>query len=217
MKMSDLVKKNNSKKKYISYLILLFGFIFQLIYLYQFDDYFDDWNFFYTVDPNISNSQTWQRHYFGDRGDGAILKEAFPWNFSYFTKYFLKFTEYTIETTHYFLLLFSALSYFLFYKFINLILKDFKFIFLASVIFATNLFLLRELNSLRPHSVVMLLSLLSNYLFILIFIKNKKKIRNFIFYIMSTFSMLSFWPHSLALLGGHFIFLLIIFLKKKKF
>lgn len=216
MKMSDLVKKNNSKKKYISYLILLLGFIFQLIYLYQFNDYFDDWNFFYTVDPNISNSQTWQRHYFGDRGDGTILKEAFPWNFSYFTKYFLKFTEYTIETTHYFLLLFSALSYFLFYKFINLILKDFKFIFLASVIFATNLFLLRELNSLRPHSVVMLFSLLSNYLFILIFIKNKKKIRNFIFYIMSTFSMLSFWPHSLALLGGHFIFLLIIFLKKKK-
>ena len=89
--MSDLVKKNNSKKKYISYLILLLGFIFQLIYLYQFDDYFDDWNFFYTVDPNISNSQTWQRHYFGDRGDGAILKEAFPWNFSYFTKYFLKY------------------------------------------------------------------------------------------------------------------------------
>lgn len=27
--------------------------------------------------------------------------------------------------------------------------------------------------------------------------------------------MLSFWPHSLALLGGHFIFLLIIFFKKK--
>ena len=74
------------------------------------DDYFDDWNFFYTVDPNISNSQTWQRHYFGDRGDGAILKEAFPWNFSYFTKYFLKFTEYTIETTHYFLLLFVNAS-----------------------------------------------------------------------------------------------------------
>ena len=215
MMMSNLFKKNYSNKKYISYLIFFIGFIFQLIYLYQFDDYYDDWNFFYTVDPNVTNSQTWQRHYLGDRGDGGILKEAFPWNFSYFTKYFLKFTEYTIETTHYFLLLFSALSYFFFFKFINLISKDFKFIFLASVIFATNLFLIRELNSLRPHSAVIFFSLLSNYLFILIFIKNKKKILNYIFYIISTFCMLSFWPHSLALLGGHFIFLFIIFLKKK--
>jgi hypothetical protein len=67
---------------------------------------------------------------------------------------------------------------------LNEAFKDFKVIFLASVIFATNLFLLRELNSLRPHSVVMLLSLLSNYLFILIFIKNKKKIINYIYYII---------------------------------
>jgi hypothetical protein len=213
----NLLKKNNSNSKYISYLVFFLGFILQLIYLHQFDDYFDDWNFFYTVDPNISNSQTWQRHYYGDRGEGVILREAFPWNFSYLTKYFLKFTGYTIENTHYFLLLFSVFSIFFFYKFINLILKDFKFLFLASILFATNLFLIRELNSLRPHSAVMFLSLLSNYFFILIFIKNKKKTLTFILYIISTFCMLSLWPHSLALLGGHFIFLLIIFLKKKNF
>jgi len=213
----NLLKKNSFSKKYISYFIIFIGFLFQLFYIYQFDDYFDDWNFFYTVDPNISNTQTWQRHYFGDRGEGTFLREAFPWNFTYFTKYFLKFTGYTIEATHYFLLLFSALSYFLFYKFINLIFKDYKFIFLASILFASNLFVLRELNSLRPHSVVLFLSFLSNYFFIIIFIKNKRKNKNFIFYIISTFCMLSFWPHTLALLGGHFVFLLIIFFKKKKF
>ena len=133
MMMPNLFKKNNFNKKYISYLIIFIGLILQLIYLYQFDDYYDDWNFFYTVDPNISNAQTWQRHYFGDRGDGGILKEAFPWNFSYIAKYFLKFTEYTIEATHYFLLFFSALSYFFFYKFIKLISK--YYIYILFVIF----------------------------------------------------------------------------------
>ena len=110
----NLLKKNNSNSKYISYLVFFIGFILQLIYLHQFDDYFDDWNFFYSVDPNISNSDTWQRHYYGDRGEGVILREAFPWNFSYLTKYFLKFTGYTIENTHYFLLLFSVFSIFFF-------------------------------------------------------------------------------------------------------
>jgi len=205
--------QNNLNKKYICYSIFFIGLALQLIYLFQFDDYFDDWNFFYTVDPNISDSETWQRHYFGNRGDG-ILKEAFPWNFTYFTKYVLKFTGYTIEYTHYFLFLFSVFSYFIFYKIANLILKDFKFIFFASILFITNLFLIRELNSFRPHSLVMLLSLLSNYFFILIFIKDQNKKINFIFYIISTLLMLSFWPHSLALLGGHFAFLFIIYVKK---
>lgn len=211
-----LLNKQFFKTNFFYTLIFFFWILLHITYLVQFDDYFDDWNFFFTVDPSITNNQTWQRHYFGDRGDGGILKEAFPWNFSYIAKYFLKFTEYTIEATHYFLLFFSALSYFFFYKFIKLISKDYKFILLASIIFATNLFLIRELNSLRPHSAVMLLSLLSNYLFISIFIKNKRKISNFIFYIIFTICMLSLWPHSLALLVGHFVFLLIFFLKKKK-
>lgn len=202
-------------KKYICYLLLLIGLSFHLIYLFQFDDYFDDWNFFFTVDSNISNSETWQRHYFGDRGDGGILKEAFPWNFTYLTKYILKFIGYSIENTHYFIFLFTVFSYFIFYKFTNLILKDFKFIFLTIILLITNLFLIRELNSFRPHSLVLCMSLLSNYFFILIFIKKQNKNINFIFYIVSTLIMLSFWPHSLALLGGHIFFLLIIYLKKK--
>ena len=196
------------------YVIVAVGILIQLLYLFQFNDYFDDWNFFYTVNPNISNSETWQRHYFGDRGDGT-LREAFPWNFTYFTKYALKLVGYSIESTHYFLLLFSLFSYFLFYKVVALISKDFKFIILVFILFATNLFLIRELNSFRPHSVTIFLSLLSNYFFILIFIKNNNKKKYFFIYIISTLMMLSFWPHALALFCGHCIFLLISFIKKK--
>ena len=213
MKIS-LFNQNKFNKKYVCYSLIFIGLALHLIYLFQFDDYFDDWNFFFTVDSNISDSETWQRHYFGSRGDGSILKEAFPWNFTYFTKYVLKFIGYSVENTHYFIFLFSVFSYFVFYKIVNLIFKDFKFIFIVTVLFITNLFLIRELNSFRPHSLVMLMSLLSNYFFILIFIKNQNTNINFIFYIISTLLMLSFWPHSLALLGGHFSFLFIIYLKK---
>ena len=62
-------------------IIVLFFFILfsslSFLYLNSFDDYYDDWNFFYTVDANITNEENWQRHYHGDRGDG-ILKEAYP-------------------------------------------------------------------------------------------------------------------------------------------
>ena len=209
----NIIFQNEFNKK-IFYLIIVIGILLQLLYLFQFNDYYDDWNFFYTVDPNISNAETWQRHYFGDRGDG-ILKEAFPWNFTYFTKYILKFIGYTIEHTHYFLLFFSILSYCLFYKIASLISKDFKLINLILILFTTNLFLIRELNSFRPHSVTMFLSFLSIYFFILIFIKNKDKKKYFFIYIISTLLMLSFWPHTLALFSGHCIFLLIYFIKKK--
>ena len=110
----DIISQNNLNK-IIFYLVITIGIFLHLFYLFEFSDYYDDWNFFFTVDPNISNSETWQRHYYGDRGDG-ILKEAFPWNFTYFTKYILKFIGYTVEKTHYFLLFFSIISYYFFYK-----------------------------------------------------------------------------------------------------
>ena len=111
----NIISQNRINKN-IFYLIIFIGILLQLLYLFQFNDYYDDWNFFYTVDPNVSNEETWLRHYYGDRGDreDGIIREAFPWSFTYFTKYNLKFIGYTIEKTHYFLLFFSILSYYFF-------------------------------------------------------------------------------------------------------
>ena len=204
---------NYIKSKTI-YIIIFIGIFLKVLYIIQFGDYYDDWNFFYTVDPHQSNAETWQRHYFGDRGDG-ILREAFPWNFTYFTKYILKLIGYTIESTHYFLLSFSILSFFMFYKICNLISKDLRFTILALTLFATNLYLIRELNSFRPHSLTILLSLINNYFFILIFIKNKIKKKLVYGYIISTLLLLSFWPQNFAIFAGHCIFLFLLFLKKK--
>ena len=84
-----------SNKKLIIYLILLFGVALKILYVYQFDDYYDDWNFLYTVDPNISNEETWKR-YFGDRGDW-FLPEDFPYYFAFLVKFFLKIVGYSVE------------------------------------------------------------------------------------------------------------------------
>ena len=210
----DIISQNNLNK-IIFYLVITIGIFLHLFYLFEFSDYYDDWNFFFTVDPNISNSETWQRHYYGDRGDG-VLKEAFPWNFTYFTKYILKFIGYTVEKTHYFLLFFSIISYYFFYKVTSLFSKNIKFLNLIFILFATNLFLIREFNSFRPHSLTIFLSFLSIYFFILFFINNINKKKYYFAYIISTLLMLSFWPHTLALFGGQCIFILICFFVKKK-
>ena len=212
----SLFKKKIFLYKSLFISIFFFGILLHVFYLYQFDDYYDDWNFFYTVDPNTTNKQTWERHYFGDRGEG-FLKEAYPWNFTYLTKYFLKVFGYTIETTHYLILIFSACSYLIFFKLINLISKNYKFIILTLILFSTNLFLIRELNSFRPHSLVLMLSLLSNYYFIKIYILKKKKIIDYFGYTFFTLGMLSFWPHTAALLAGHLFFLFITNIKNNNY
>ena len=138
MKIKYIIKEKLKKSKKIN--ILINNFVpyryiavkakSSCLYLYSFDDYFDHWNFFYTVDSNISNQETWQRHYHGDKGD-YFMREAFPWVFTYFTKYVLKFIGYSVENTHYFLLSFSIISIFIFYKLSDFLSKDFNIIITA--------------------------------------------------------------------------------------
>jgi len=182
--------------------ILFFFILFSLLsylYLNLFDDYYDDWNFFFTIDANITDKENWQRHYHGDRGDGGILKEAYPWVFTYITKYLLKIIGYSVENTHYFLLFFSILSIITFYNLSSLIVDNVKFKIIVLALFSLNLFLIRELNSFRPHSPTLFLSLVSSYYYIKYFLLKLKEKRNLIIYFISTLSMLTLWPQSVAI------------------
>ena len=213
--------KNNvefSKKINHRYTILCISIIFIILnclYLNSYDDYYDDWNFFYTVDSNINDQETWQRHYGGDRGD-YILREAYPWVFTYFIKYILKFIGYSVENTHYILLSFSILSVFAFYKLSSLLSKDFKFKIIVMILFCLNLFLIRELNSFRPHSPTLFLSLVSSYFYIKIFVQNLVSKKNYFIYFLTTFLMITIWPQSLAIFAGQIAFSIIFFSYSKK-
>ena len=107
------------------------------------------------------------------------------------------------------------MSLFLIYKFCDLISNNFKLKILILILFSTNLFLIRELNSFRPHSLSIFLSILSSYFFILIFLQNKTQLKYLSIYIISTFFVLTIWPQNLAFFAGHCLFLFFIFLKKR--
>ena len=200
-------------------IIILFFFILfsslSYLYLNSFDDYYDDWNFFFTVDANITDEENWQRHYHGDRGDGSILKEAYPWVFTYITKYLLKIIGYSVENTHYFLLFFSILSIITFYNLSSLVKNTIRFKIIVLILFSLNLFLIRELNSFRPHSPTLFFSLLSSFFYIKFFVLKLKEKKNLVIYLLSTFAMLTLWPQSVAIFVGQIIFA-IIFLDLKK-
>ncbi len=209
----QFLNKNNHRT--IILFIFLIFVILNCFYLHSFDDYFDDWNFFYTVDSNISDQQTWQRHYHGNKED-YIMREAFPWVFTYFIKYLLKFFGYSVENTHYILLSFSIISIFAYYKLSHFLSKDYNFKIIVLILFSLNLFLIRELNSFRPHSPTLFFSLVSSYYFIKIFIKNSFSKKNYFIYFLSTFLMLTLWPQSLAFFAGQIVFAFIFFSNFKR-
>ena len=202
-----------TNKKLIIYLILLLGAALKILYVYQFDDYYDDWNFLYTVDPNISNEETWKR-YFGDRGDW-FLPEDFPYYFAFIVKFFLKIVGYSVENTHFFLLFFSIGSFFVFMKICDLFSKDSNFKILAVFLLITNIFLTRELNALRPHALTNFFGLLSLYYFILIYLKNKNSYKNIIIFIFITLFFLSIWPLNLTLFAGQCAYILKLCIERK--
>ena len=214
--MKKIVNKNLfSDKKFLLFSIILLGIFLKIYYVYQFDDYFDDWNFLYTVDPNISNEQTWKR-YFGDRGEW-FLPEDFPYYFAFTTKYFLKVVGYSVENAHFFLLFFSIGSFFIFIKLCRIFSDDYKFILIAILLLITNIFLTRELNSLRPHALSQFFCLTSLYYYILIYIKNKRSFKNNFLFILTTLYLLSIWPLNLAFFAGQCVYLLKVMIDDKKY
>ena len=209
-------------KRFILYFILFVGAFLRILYFHQFDDYYDDWNFFFTVDPNISNEITWVR-YFGDRrealgylpSDWSKVGEDFPYYFAFLTKFILSIIGYSVENAHLFLLIFSIGSFFIIIKICDLIIKDINFKILVLVLIATNIFLIREPNALRPHALSIFFTLLSLYYFILIYLENKVSYKNIILFCTVTLFFMSIWPLNLAFFGGQCCFLIKIYFNKK--
>ena len=69
--------EKNNKYFIFTTITIIIGFLARYLYFVQLDGWFDEWNMFYTVDPSLTNDETWKR-YFGDRGDGGHLPEYYP-------------------------------------------------------------------------------------------------------------------------------------------
>ena len=110
----------------------------------------------------------------------------------------LKIFGYSVEKAHFFVLFFSIGSFFILTKICDLVTSDTKFKILTLFLFATNVYLIKDLNALRPHSLSIFLTLISTYYFILIYFKNNKSYKNLLIYCITTLSFLLIWPLNLA-------------------
>lgn len=175
-------------------------------YFYHLDSWFDEWNMFFTVDPNISNEETWRR-FFGYRGDDYLLPEYYPPINAFALKYFLKFTGYYIENARIYSLIFGCLSPILVHV-LYVSIGGNKKNYLALFLFSINLFLIWQSNEIRPHALVVFLSLLNIILFIHL-INKKLNILFIIIYIGISVLTLSSWPFTLTIFFGKTLYILI--------
>ena len=126
----------------------------------------------------------------------------------------LKIFGYSVEKAHFFVIFFSIGSFFILTKICDLITLDTKFKILTLFLFATNIYLIKDLNALRPHSLSIFLTLVSTYYFTLIYFKDKKSYKNLFIYCITTLSYLLIWPLNLAFFAGQLSVLILICFNK---
>ena len=194
----------NEKKKYTFfskhflyvYLIILIGFLIRYYYFIGVDAWFDEWNMLYTVDPTISNDETWKRYY-GDRGGFHILPEYYPPLYAFLLKSFLGTFGYYVENARLLSLIFGSGTLILVFY----LTKNFTSLrnsLIATIIVSLNLFLIWQSSEIRPHSFVLFFSLLSIIFFLKLFDQNGLQNRIVsILYILFSVILLSSWPFAL--------------------
>ena len=209
------LNKLNKNHFYIT-VIILFGITLRYLYFTNVDAWFDEWNVLYTVDPNISNEDTWKRYY-GERGDYYILPEYYPPIFAFLLKVFLKIFGYTVENARLFSVIFGSCSLFLVFYLAKIFL-NFKYSIISTSLLSLNLFLIWQSSEIRPHSFVIFFSLLSIIYFLKILnkIKFSQNKNHSTIYIVSSIILLSSWPFALTIFFGKIIFLFHKFIVNKK-
>ena len=208
-------KKNTffSKHFLYAYLIILIGFLIRYYYFIGVDAWFDEWNMLYTVDPTISNDETWKRYY-GDRGD-HILPEYYPPLYAFLLKSFLGTFGYYVENARLLSLIFGSgaliLVFYLTKNFTNL-----RNSLIATILVSLNLFLIWQSSEIRPHSFVLFFSLLSIIFFLKLFNNGLQNRIVSILYVLFSVILLSSWPFALIIFFGKFIYLFHEFIINKK-
>ena len=109
--MNEKIKYTLFNKHFLyAFIIIFIGFIIRYYYFIGVDAWFDEWNILYTVDPNISNEDTWKRYY-GDRGEvDYILPEYYPPLYAFLLKSFLGTFGYYVENARLLSLIFGSSS-----------------------------------------------------------------------------------------------------------
>ena len=205
-----------NKNFFYVFTIILVGLILRYYYFTEINAWFDEWNILYTVDPNVSNEDTWKRYY-GDRGDYYILPEYYPPLYAFLLKLVLSIFGYTAENSSAVSLIFGSGSLVLVFC-LTRIISTYKISLITTILVSFNLFLIWQSSEIRPHSFVVFFSLLNIIFFFKLFEQgNLKKISIPILYVLFSVILVSSWPFALIIFFGKFIFLFHdFFINKKK-
>lgn len=196
--------------------IIFLGCLLRYYYSIELDGWFDEWNMLYTIDPNISNDNTWKRYY-GYRGSSLyFLPEYYPPFNAFFLKFILNIFGYNIENARLISVFFGFGSLFLIF-YLSQIFTNFKYSLIATAIASLNLFLIWQSSEIRPHSFVVFFSLLNLIFFLKILDKNFSLNKKFyFFYLTTSLILLSSWPFTLIIYFSKVIYLIQNFILNKQ-
>lgn len=206
--------EKNNKYFIFTTITIIIGFLARYLYFVQLDGWFDEWNMFYTVDPSLTNDETWKR-YFGDRGDGGHLPEYYPPINAFILKLFLYTFGNYVENARILSLIFGSGSLVIIY-FLSKCFLNTKNSFIVTLLVSLNLFLIWQSSEIRPHSFVVFFSLLNILFFIKLLDKNFSISLTYLSYILSSILILSAWPFTLIIFFGKIVYLVQDFLINKK-
>lgn len=212
IKKNKILERKNFEWVLIFILITIFSFILRYYLLDIRNSWHDEYHSIYVSDPNISYQETLNR-FWGDKGDHTLV-EFYPSLYLFLLKFFFKVFGYFDDNGRIFSLIFGTLVIPLSMYLSTYFTKSRKVAISIGIIVASNLFLIWQSLEIRAHMLVVFLNLLNIILFLEI-LNSKKKIKVFIYYLISVFN-LSLWPISGLIFFGKGLFLVKELIKNKR-
>ena len=188
----------------ILFLIVISGLILR-IYNINFDDlWYDEIISFWVANPDHTTSESFSIH-----NDIEVIPPAF----NFLLKLFFQLFGYDANLGRYFVGIFGILTIVVTYYLSKMLIDN--FFLLPTFLVSFNIFLLRYSQELRVYSVLIFFATLSLFLFFKLLNKNPKKI-DVIYFLITLLVLVFLHFFSLFIVGSYIIYLLLIYLKKKK-
>ena len=195
--------KNNYQNKFFL-LIVISGIILRM-YNINFDDlWYDEIISFWVANPIHTTSESFKIH-------NNI--EVAPPAFNFLLKFFFQLFSYDVSLGRYLVAIFSILTIITTYYLSKILIGN--FFLLPTFLVSFNIYLIKYSQELRVYSVLIFFATLSLFLFFKLLKKNPKKI-DAIYFLITLLILVFLHFFSLFIVGSYILYLLLVYLKKKK-
>tara|TARA_X000000950_G_scaffold220525_1_gene265607 strand:+ start:786 stop:2183 length:1398 start_codon:yes stop_codon:yes gene_type:complete len=188
-------KLNNN---FLNYFFIVIG-ILTIFYQINFEDlWLDEMQSFWIADPELSLSETLQRHKNYDYHNPVI--------FNLTLKYFLDIFSYNPEIARYLPLIYGSLFLIIIGPITRQVKKDNTFLF-TTFLACLSIYIIKYSQEVRPYSLLLITSALNIYFFLKVIDKKKENKKNIFFFIFFSIINYSVNPFSLIILFSQIFFI----------